>query len=287
MISFLDVYVAPLAAGSLPGLTVAAALAYLGQGRVDWWARGWAGAGTWSIHLLVLLLASRRGAWTREEALGVTGVFRIDLARPAPSPWTVAVLGSLLLSLALAAGLVFIFLGRPGVLLWGLAGLAAGAASVLWPQGRPDRGLGRAAVVLAFGPLLTAGAAYALTGRTDLVAAGLGLPLGLSVVGAVFPPRPETRDDQPDLTRRWAWLGRLGLLLLALAGLIPLALLGGLGWLVLAGLAPLPLALAAATAARRGGAAAPLRVRRLTSQVHLALALLLALALVGERLLRV
>jgi 1,4-dihydroxy-2-naphthoate polyprenyltransferase len=84
------------------------------------------------------------------------------------------------LGIASLAGLPFLLLRGPGLLLFGLTG----ALSAYYYTAPPLRlaarkGLGELVVGLNFGPLMTAGTVYALTGQLSWLDFFVGLPIGL------------------------------------------------------------------------------------------------------------
>lgn len=99
--------------------------------------------------------------------------------------------GVFLLSSALfaAAGLLavyFTFQGRPLVWVFGLAGAAIGFLySSRVPQ-LMSRGLGELCIFIAFGPLLTLGAGYALTGQIDPVQLLVGALPGFHITAVLW-----------------------------------------------------------------------------------------------------
>lgn len=85
---------------------------------------------------------------------------------------------SLLISAAL--GLALAWLSGPGVLIFGMLGAFSSYFYTAPPlRLAARRGLGELTVGMNFGPLATAGAVYALTGRVSLVDFLIGLPIGL------------------------------------------------------------------------------------------------------------
>ncbi len=87
--------------------------------------------------------------------------------------WISLLIGSL-------AGLPFLFLRGPGLLLFGLAGALSAYFYTAPPLRLAARkGLGELLVGLNFGPLFTAGTVFALTGRVGWEDFYIGLPIGL------------------------------------------------------------------------------------------------------------
>jgi len=89
-------------------------------------------------------------------------------------------LGLALLGVALLIGLYLTWQVGPGVLYIGLAGLALGFFYTAPPLRLvARRGLGELVIFLTYGPLLTFGTWYVLTGQYSLEAALIGIPAGL------------------------------------------------------------------------------------------------------------
>jgi 1,4-dihydroxy-2-naphthoate octaprenyltransferase len=90
------------------------------------------------------------------------------------------------LVVAVAAALPVLFARGPLLLVFGIVGAALAYFYTAPPlRLAARRGLGELSVVLAFGPLLTAGTAFALTGTVPTVAFLVGLPTGL-LAGAIL-----------------------------------------------------------------------------------------------------
>ncbi len=90
------------------------------------------------------------------------------------------------LSAAMACGLVLVLTGRPWVLLVGGVGLGLGIFYSAGNWGLMSCGLGEAAIFLAFGPVLTWGAAYVFTGELSLTGFLWGLPLGFLITAILW-----------------------------------------------------------------------------------------------------
>jgi 1,4-dihydroxy-2-naphthoate octaprenyltransferase len=91
------------------------------------------------------------------------------------------------LALGALAALPVLLVRSPGILAFG----AAGAGLAYFYTAPPirlsaRRGLGELSILFAFGPLLTAGTVYALTGRADAGAYLIGLPIGLLAVAILW-----------------------------------------------------------------------------------------------------
>ena len=84
------------------------------------------------------------------------------------------------LAVASLAGMPFLLLRGPGLLLFGLAGILSAYYYTAPPLRLAARkGLGELVVGLNFGPLMTAGTVFALTGSLSWIDFFVGLPIGL------------------------------------------------------------------------------------------------------------
>jgi 1,4-dihydroxy-2-naphthoate octaprenyltransferase len=95
-------------------------------------------------------------------------------------------LGLGLLAAAAVLGLLLTVHRGPGVVLFGLAGLALGVCYSLPPLRLSARGLGEGAVALAFGVLPVLGMYWLLTGRLDPHAAIVSLPISFWVTAILL-----------------------------------------------------------------------------------------------------
>jgi len=100
--------------------------------------------------------------------------------------------------IALVAGAVLFAMGRPQVLLIGTIGGLCGLLYSLQPVSLQSKGLGEMVIFFAFGPLITLGIGYAITGsfRPELFL--IGIPNGLVVTNILwineFPDYEADRD---------------------------------------------------------------------------------------------
>jgi 1,4-dihydroxy-2-naphthoate octaprenyltransferase len=111
------------------------------------------------------------------------------------------------LGLGVACGLVLMYYSRPWVALLGLFGLAAAYLYSASPVQLMSRGLGEFTIFLAFGPVLTLGAYYALTGRVTPEGFYMGLPLAFLITAILwineFPDlEADTTADKDHLVAR-------------------------------------------------------------------------------------
>jgi 1,4-dihydroxy-2-naphthoate octaprenyltransferase len=90
------------------------------------------------------------------------------------------------LGLGVACGLVLIYYGRPWVALLGLFGLAAAYLYSASPVQLMSKGLGEFTIFLAFGPVLTLGAYYAMTGSIAPAGFFVGLPLAFVITAILW-----------------------------------------------------------------------------------------------------
>jgi 1,4-dihydroxy-2-naphthoate octaprenyltransferase len=203
---------------------------------------------------------------------------------------TVRTMAYLFLALGVVCGLVLALKGRPWVALLGGLGLAAGFFYSATPVQLMSRGLGEAVIFAAFGPVLSFGAYYVMTGKLRAEGAFVGLPLAFLITAILWV------NEFPDLDAdvaagkknlvarlgpRYARWGYAALMLAPFATLFLLLELFGLPDLIVAALLPLPLALKAIGIARRvpPTEAEFVPAQALTIQTHFLLGLTLTLAL--------
>ena len=162
--------------------------------------------------------------------------------------------------LSAAIGAYFALAGRPGVLLFGLAGLLIGFVYTGAPFRLANRGLGEPAVALAFGVGIVSGSAYVQTGTVPIVALAASVPVSLLVALILFINGFQDAASDAEVAKRTAVV-RLGLRRASrvyplIAGAAALALVafvvaGTLPRLALLGLAGFPLFVQAARVARQ------------------------------------
>jgi 1,4-dihydroxy-2-naphthoate octaprenyltransferase len=250
---------------SAASVAVGVAAAYAATGTVRW---GWA--------LLTLVAAVALQACTnikndlddqlsgaddrnRTPILGLTGGSRVlQRGLATRAELLVAMLGFGVLSSAIGA--YFALAGRPGVLLFGLAGLALGFVYTGPPLRLASRGLGEFAVALAFGVGIVCGSAYVQAGTVPGVAVAASIPVSILVALLLFINGFQDAASDDEVAKRTAVV-RLGLrrasrLYPAIAGVAALALVAMvvarvLPALALLGLAGFPLFVRAAAVARR------------------------------------
>jgi hypothetical protein len=181
-----------------------------------------------------------------------------------------------LVVLSALAGLLLIFArGWPGF--WAVGGLALLSGAFVTGPRLTDTGLGGAIAALVLGPVITGGAAIAIVGHATLTAVAVGVPVGLVADAA---RRARENAAAPAGSPAPPWFAAD---LVLAYGAIPVAvLLGALPWATLLTALTLPLAVAEFVRARRGTYAWPDAARRMR-QLHLALAVLLAVSVFAAR----
>ncbi|MEJ2070599.1 MAG: prenyltransferase, partial [Syntrophobacterales bacterium] len=90
------------------------------------------------------------------------------------------------LGLGVVCGLVLMYYGRPWVAVLGLFGLVAAYLYSASPVQLMSKGLGEITIFLAFGPVLSLGAYYAMTSRVSPAGFYLGLPLGFLITAILW-----------------------------------------------------------------------------------------------------
>jgi 1,4-dihydroxy-2-naphthoate octaprenyltransferase len=171
------------------------------------------------------------------------------------------VAGTACLAAALAAAGALVALGRPWVLGFGAAGALLGYFYTAPPvRLAARRGLGELASFLSFGPLMTAGAVYGISGHLGWDAFLLGIPIGLLTMAILWINEfPDAASDRATgKTHLVATLGtrraRWGYIAIVAAAFAAAAIEAGAGLLppgALIALLALPLAAYAATMAVR------------------------------------
>ena len=186
----------------------------------------YAGAVQWGTALLTLLAAVLLQACTnirndlddqltgaddrnRTPILGFTGGSRVlQRGLATRAELLVAMLGFGVLSAAI--GGYFALAGRPGVILFGLAGLFVGFVYTGPPFRLANRGLGELAVALAFGVGVVTGTAYVQTGTVPAIALAASLPVSVLVALILFINGFQDAASDDEVHKRTAVV-RLGL----------------------------------------------------------------------------
>lgn len=108
-----------------------------------------------------------------------------------------------------AAGVWLALTGRPFVVVIGLMGFLAGYLYSASPFSLMSRGLGEITIFLAFGPLITWGTYYVMTGLLTLEGFVLGIPMGFLITAVIWINQfPDVDADQA--ARKRNWVVRLG-----------------------------------------------------------------------------
>jgi 1,4-dihydroxy-2-naphthoate octaprenyltransferase len=159
-----------------------------------------------------------------------------------------------------AIGVYFALAGRPGVLLFGLAGLFVGFVYTGPPFRLANRGLGEFAVAMAFGVGIVCGTAYVQGGAVPAVAVAASIPVSILVALILFINGFQDAASDDEVKKRTAVV-RLGLerasrAYPAIAALAAATLIAGVATRVLPlpallGLVGFPLFVRAALVARR------------------------------------
>lgn len=102
------------------------------------------------------------------------------------SPRAVLAMALFCLAVGLGVGICLIGSGRPLIVLIGLLGLGAGWAYSAPPFQLMSRGWGEAAIFFAFGPLVTLGTYYVMSGSLSWPAFALGAPQGFFITAVIW-----------------------------------------------------------------------------------------------------
>ncbi len=202
---------------------------------------------------------------------------------------TVLILAVFFNAAALAVGVV-LMMNHPLVGLLGGLGLLIGLFYSVAPVRLMCRGLGEVGIFFAFGPLVTLGTHYVLTGDLTWTAFMLGLPLGFLITAVIwinqFPDFPADRAaGKKNLVvhlgpkaARWIYPSLMAGAFISLIVLVAV----GFPALLLLGLAALPLAVKACRVFWRGYTKHPdiVPAQALTIQTQLAVGALTSLGLV-------
>jgi 1,4-dihydroxy-2-naphthoate octaprenyltransferase len=200
---------------SAASVVVGVAATFAVTGSVRWW---------WALLTLVAAVSLQActnikndlddqlsGADDRNRTpiLGLTGGSRVmQRGLATRAELLVGMLAFGLLSTAI--GLYFALAGRPGVLLFGLAGLAIGFVYTGPPLRLANRGLGELAVALAFGVGIVCGTAYVQAGYVPLIALVASVPVSILVALILFINGFQDAASDDEVHKRTAVV-RLGL----------------------------------------------------------------------------
>lgn len=203
---------------------------------------------------------------------------------------TVLFMAYLFFGLAVLCGLALIYLGRPYVLVLGLLGLAAAYLYSASPVQLMSLGLGELTIFLAFGPVLSLGAYYVMTGHLKPVGLAVSLPLAFLITAILWINEfPDLEADETAAKRhlvvrlglrwsRWVYAGLMVAPFLSLFLLVEVFRLPELSFATLVALPP------AVSAVRRAWVTKPtapefVDIQALTIRTHFLTGLALTLSL--------
>ncbi|MBE9580355.1 MAG: 1,4-dihydroxy-2-naphthoate octaprenyltransferase [Proteobacteria bacterium] len=286
----------PFLTGSLIPVMLAAALSFL-HGTLHFWFFVVVMTGVGALHVAANLI---------NDYYDDPGSDRINLH---PTPFsggsrviqeklmdarTVRAMAMGFFVLGIGCGLLLALSGRPFVIIVGMMGLLAGYLYSAAPVSLMSRGLGEMTIFLAFGPLITWGTYYVMTGLLTWQAFSLGIPLGFLITAVIwinqFPDYDADRD-----AGKLNWVVRLGrnrsrriyslLMLSPYAVVLYWVLARKAPWLCLAALLTIPLALKAIKILNLHYETYDevMPAQALTIQTHLALGLVLSAVLVFQK----
>jgi len=167
------------------------------------------------------------------------------------APWTILLMSSFFFALGLAVGIWLVYMGRPFVIAIGLFGFVAGWAYSAPPLQLMSRGWGEVLIFFAFGPFITLGTYYVMSGSLSWQAFALGFPQGFFIVGVIwinqFPDYQADREaGKKNLVVKWGpdicrYLYCV-IMLLAFVVVIFLISIVGFSYLIMLSFVALPLA---------------------------------------------
>ena len=170
------------------------------------------------------------------------------------APWTILLMSLVFFALGLVVGIWLIYLGRPFVIAIGLFGFAAGWAYSAPPLQLMSRGWGEVLIFFGFGPFITLGTYYVMSGSLSWQAFALGFPQGFFITGVIwinqFPDYQADREvGKKNLVVRWGpdisrYLYCV-IMLLAFIVVIFLISIVGFSYLIMLSFVALPLAVKA------------------------------------------
>jgi 1,4-dihydroxy-2-naphthoate octaprenyltransferase len=102
------------------------------------------------------------------------------------SRWAVLAMAIVFFILGIMAGIWLVSEGRPLVIIIGLLGLFAGWAYSAPPFKLMSRGWGEIVIFFAFGPLVTLGTHYVITGSLSSTAFMMGIPQGFFIAAVIW-----------------------------------------------------------------------------------------------------
>lgn len=290
----------PFLTGSLMPVAVGAALAFWAERSWDALSFGLTLLGVGALHLGGNLINDYFDAPGSDpinlQLTPFSGGSRV-IQNQQMSATTVKLTAYFCFALGIAAGLGLIYLGRPLVGVLGLLGLLAGYCYSASPMQLMSRGLGELTIFFAFGPLITWGTYYVMTGKLKLLGFMAGIPFGFLIAAVIWVNQfPDYEADRA--AHKYHLVARLGLAPsrwvyagLMLAPFICLPVLVEVFWLpdvLFASLLPLPLAVRAVRVLCRHYHTYQeiIPAQALTIQTHFLLGLTMTLALLYAAWLR-
>lgn len=214
------------------------------------------------------------------------------------SPTVILIMVIGFFAIALFTGIWLTHMGRPLAIVIGLLGLAAGWAYSSPPLQLMSRGAGELVIFLAFGPLITLGTYYVMSGQLSWQAFAIGIPQGFLIGEVIWINQfPDFQADQQAgkknlVVRLGPRISRYLYCAFMLSAFIIVVLLvgiPGISYLVLLGLVAFPLALKAMRILWREHLSHErlIPAQALTIQTLIAQGLLLSLGLVLSRFIHV
>ncbi len=166
-------------------------------------------------------------------------------------PLTILIMVFFFFGLALVSAIYLAYAGRPLVFFIGLLGMFAGWAYSAPPLQLMSRGWGEVVIFFAFGPLITLGTYYVMSGTLTLEAFAVGIPQGFLITGVIWINQfPDYEADKA--SGKYNMVVRLGLrisrylycliMVLSFIFIIFLVSFMGLSYLIVIAFASFPLA---------------------------------------------
>jgi 1,4-dihydroxy-2-naphthoate polyprenyltransferase len=203
----------PFLTGSVMPVAVAAAYAYWEKGVFDLGLLALTVFGVASLHLGGNLINDFYDSLGSDPinvyATPFSGGSRV-IQNQELSAETVLFMAYLFFGLGALCGLALIYLGRPYVVVLGLLGLGMAYLYSASPVQLMSLGLGELTIFLAFGPVLSFGAYYVMTGLLKPVGLAVSLPLAFLITAILWINEfPDLEADQTAAKRHL--VVRLGL----------------------------------------------------------------------------
>ena len=179
----------PFLTGSLMPVAVAAAYAYYEKGVVDVRLLSLTMFGVAFLHLGGNLINDFYDSFGSDPinvyVTPFSGGSRV-IQNQELTAETVLFMAYLFFGLGVLCGLALMYLGRPYVLVIGLLGLGAAYLYSASPVQLMSLGLGELTIFLAFGPVLSFGAYYVMTGLLAPVGLAVSLPLAFLITAILW-----------------------------------------------------------------------------------------------------